>query len=69
MGDELFDWAERVWIAPCIESLPQPMHGFCMYGPMMLMAPIVVGLIALLYFCEQRQKAKALPAGAKKKKA
>ena len=51
-------WVEDAWIKPCTASLPQPMHGMCMYGPMFLLGVILLGTVAMLAWCEQRQKKK-----------
>ena len=58
--DPFFLWAEEYWISPCMAQMPKPLHGLCMYGPAFILMLMIVGLVAVLMYCENRGKAKSL---------
>ena len=62
---------EEQWIQPCMASVPPFMHGMCMYGPMFILMFLFTLIVAVLAWCERRQKAQAAkppPPQPKKKK-
>ena len=64
---DLFTFFEEQWAAPCVQSLPKPLHGLCLYTPALLMAMLVVGLVALLAWNERRTLAQKGAATEKKR--
>ena len=57
--DPIFAYFEKVWIVPCMSTLPQPLHGLCLFGPAMLAAALVMLLVAILAWCERRNAMKS----------
>ena len=64
--DPFFLWAEEAWIKPCTAKMPKLMHGFCTFGPAFAFVAVLLGIVAMLAWCENRNKAKAAPPSAKK---
>lgn len=63
--DPIFNFVERVWTAPCVEHMPRPMQGLCLYFPMMAIGMSLVGVVALLAWCDGRKpKKQPVPASA-----
>ena len=64
--DPIFLWAEENWIQPCMATLPQPLHGLCMYGPVFVIFGLMVAVVALLAYCEKKQKTEPAAAASTK---
>ena len=56
--DPLMDWVERWWLIPCSSRLPEPAHGLCNVAPAGIVGLSIVGIVALLSWCEKRGVAK-----------
>jgi hypothetical protein len=67
--DWLFQLFEDQWLKPCTAKTPHPaMNGLCVFAPVFMIAALVILLVALLAWCEKRQKKPAqLEGGAAKK--
>ena len=67
-SDPLFNFVEKIWIEPCTATLPNYMHGLCLFGPAFAFVAVLVGIVALMAYCEKKQKAAAAAEAAKKTK-
>ena len=54
--DPFFNFAERVWVKPCMEKVPREVHGLCMYFPAFGFMMIFVLGVALLAYCANPPK-------------
>jgi hypothetical protein len=68
--DFLISWVEEQWIVPCHAFLPRPFHGLCMFLPVFVVGGLMIGVVAIIVWCDGRAKAKkeAEAAEAAKKK-
>ena len=65
--DFFFNLAEKYWIQPCFAQAPPWLHGMCMYLPAFMGVAILLSIVAIMAWCEQRSKKAETPAVTEKK--